>query len=44
MSKRLTDGHAMKEIWFGHPEELAKFAAAVSHGKKPKPSASLPNA
>jgi hypothetical protein len=25
----------MKEIWFGHPEELAKLAAAVSHGKKP---------
>ncbi len=25
----------MNEIWFGHPEDLAKLAAAVSHGKSP---------
>ena len=28
MSKPLTDGYAIKEIWFGQAEELAKLAAA----------------
>jgi hypothetical protein len=35
MSKPLTDGHAMKEIWFGHPEGLAKLAAAEKLRVKP---------